>query len=191
MYQIHQTQGFIVSSYESGEVDNFYYIYTEEFGLLGILATGVRMQKSKFRYTLQPYSHVEVGFVKGKATFRLTHAKLHSRGVLVEQNQLLARLFERLRRMVRGEERNDGLYKLLQNIFEHIIKVDNMSSQDKYSLELIYTMRLLDALGYWASMVEDTPFLNAPISSELCSELYEKRGIYLPRVQSAMTETQL
>lgn len=191
MYQIHQTRGFILSSYESGEVDNFYYIYTEDFGLLGILATGVRMQKSKFRYSLQPHSYVEIGFVKGKAVLRLTHAQLLGRASGVEKNTLIVRLFERLRRMVRGEERNDELYELVSSVFEYIASEDELTQQDKYCLELMYTMRLLAALGYWAERVEDIPFLKAPISVELCGELYEKRASYLGRVQGAIAETQL
>lgn len=191
MYAIHQTKGFILGNIESGEVDTFYYIYTEDFGLLGILATGVRMQKSKFRYTLQPYSHVEVGFVKGKATLRLTHTQLLRRTTTVDQNILLARLFERLRRMVKGEERNDELYDLLESVFTFVLSSEELTAQDKYSLELMFAMRLLDALGYWASRVEDMPFLKAPVSRELCQELYEKRSAYLPRVQEAITETQL
>jgi DNA repair protein RecO len=191
MYAIHQTKGFILGNIESGEVDTFYYIYTEDFGLLGILATGVRMQKSKFKYTLQPYSHVEVGFVKGKATLRLTHTQLLGRTATVDQNILLARLFERLRRMVKGEERNDELYDLLESVFTFVLSSEELTPQDKYSLELMFAMRLLDALGYWASRVEDMPFLKAPVSRELCQELYEKRSAYLPRVQEAITETQL
>jgi DNA repair protein RecO len=191
MYAIHQTQGFILGGFESGEVDTFYYIYTQDFGLLGILATGVRMQKSKFRYTLQPHSHIEIGFVKGKSTLRLTHAQLLGRTKTVEQNILLARLFERLRRMVKGEEKNDDLYELLESFFKYVTDTKELTPQDKYSLELMFAMRLLDSLGYWAGRVEDAPFLKAPTSRELCSELYEKRSIYLPRVQNAITETQL
>lgn len=191
MYAIHQTQGIVLGVFENGDVDSFYYVYTRDFGLLGLLATGVRMHKSKFRYTLQPFTLIDVGFVKGKATLRITHAEMISRVSNIKNQRILAKLFERLRRLVRGEEINTELYEVLVEAFNFLRLSENPTEKDMYSLELLYTVRLLSNLGYWAEVLEDAPFLSAPITSELCQEAYNKRIGFLPRIEHAIAESQL
>jgi DNA repair protein RecO len=191
MYAIHTTEGIVLGVFENGEVDNFYYVYTKEYGLLGVLATGVRMNKSKFRYTLQPFSRITLGFVKGKAALRLVHCELISRAELTIHQRMLAKLFERLRRLVNGEEKNEDLYTVLTDAFLYLTTDDQKSEKELYSVELLYTVRLLNSLGYWASSIEDIPFLWAPISTELCTEIYEKRRSFLPRIEHALSVSQL
>jgi hypothetical protein len=55
----------------------------------------------------------------------------------------------------------------------------------------LYTVRLLHTLGYWAPEITDSPFLSAPITSDLCTEAYVKRLSFLPRIEHAIAETQL
>ena len=191
MYAIHQTDGIVLGSLETGDVDSFYYIYTREYGLLGILAAGVRMNKSKHRYTLQPFSEISTSFVKGKAALRLVHAEFVSRTQNIIHQRILAKLFERLRRLVKGEERNEELYQALLEIFLYLSAPDQKTEKELYGAELLYTMRLLNSLGYWASSIDDIPFLEAPLSDELCFEIYEKRTNFLSRVKQALEETQL
>lgn len=191
MYAIHQTQGIVLGVFENGDVDSFYYVYTKDFGLLGLLATGVRMNKSKFRYTLQPFTLIDVGFVKGKATLRITHASPIARVSDTKNQRVLAKLFERLRRLVRGEEVNIELYEVLLETFTFLRLKDSITEKEMYSLELLYTVRLLWKLGYWADSLSDAPFLSAPITGELCLEAYEKRISFLPRIEHAIAETQL
>ncbi len=191
MYAIHQTQGIVLGVFENGDVDSFYYVYTKDFGLLGLLATGVRMHKSKFRYTLQPFTLIDIGFVKGKATLRITHADTIARVSDTKNQRVLAKLFERLRRLVRGEEANPELYDVLLEAFTFLRSKNNTTEKEMYSLELLYTVRLLSSLGYWAGNLGDAPFLSAPITEDLCLEAYEKRVSFLPRIEHAIAETQL
>jgi DNA repair protein RecO len=191
MYAIHQTEGIVLGVFEQGEVDSFYYVYTREYGLLGLLATGVRMHKSKFRYTLQSFTHVEVGFVKGKASLRITHASFLSRVSSITHSRVLAKLCERLRRLVKGEEQNYELYEVLLSAYSYLRATEQLEEKELYSLELLYTIRLLDTLGYWASQLDDIPFLRAPLTVELCIEGYGKRRSFLPRIEHALAESQL
>ncbi len=191
MYAIHQTQGIVLGVFENGDVDSFYYVYTKDFGLLGLLATGVRMHKSKFRYSLQPFTLIDVGFVKGKVSLRITHAESAARVSDTQNQRVLAKLFERLRRLVRGEEENAELYSVLLEAFWFLHARGSISEKEMYSLELLYTVRLLSSLGYWAQELLDTPFLSAPITSELCLEAYDKRVSFLPRIEHAISESQL
>jgi DNA repair protein RecO len=191
MYVIHQTEGIVLGVFEQGEVDSFYYVYTREYGLLGVLATGVRMHKSKFRYALQPFSLIEVGFVKGKASLRVTHASFLSRVSGTVHSRVMAKLCERLRRLVKGEEQNYELYEVLLSAYSYLRATEQLEEKELYSLELLYTIRLLDTLGYWASQLDDIPFLRAPLTTELCLEGYGKRRSFLPRIEHALAESQL
>jgi DNA repair protein RecO len=191
MYSIHVTEGIVIDCFESGDVDYFYYVYTFEYGLLGLLATGVRLQKSKLKFTMQVFSQVEVGFVKGKNTLRLTHASLVRQNTSISTQRFLARIFQRLRRMVNGEEVNKELYKLLIETIDAVDTVLPNTVEEKYGLELLYAMRLLNSLGYWAIEIGDEPFLNSPLTKELINEVYEKKLDFVLRVQKATEETQL
>lgn len=191
MYTIHQTEGIILETIHTGEVDCFYYIYTKDFGLLGMLATGVRLEKSKLRYSLQTFSKVSVGFVKGKNVLRITHAERVGGELSIPKERFLARLFERLRRLVRGEDKNTELYDLLENTYEYVLQKYSLTQEEEYSVELLYTIRLLAILGYWAPDILDIPYLQSPISSDLCSEILKKRTIFLPRIRVALEATQL
>lgn len=190
MYAVYVTEGIVLKNYESGEVDNFYYVYTKDYGLLGLTATGVRLQKSKLRFSLQPFSHIEVAFVKGKSALRITHAILHKKLENVSEYRLTARFFERLKRMVNGEEKNEELYNLLLESFNRISK-NELSTKEKFGFELLYTMRLLNNLGYWAVELGDMPYLNAPIDENLALEGYTKREFFIIRIQKALEESQL
>ena len=71
-YHIYQTEGVILSSHLAGESNRFYYIYTEEFGLIGVWGQGVRKLESKLRFNLQDFSHVRIHLIRGKNMWKLT-----------------------------------------------------------------------------------------------------------------------
>lgn len=191
MYKIHVTKGVILECWPQAEVDAFYYVYTKDYGLIGVTATGVKLQKSKLRFSLQPFSLVEIGFVKGKSTLRVTHAVLIDRIDSTYEQRFFARLLIRLRRLVKGEDQNTELYTLLEDAFRFIRSSSEKSREVRFGIEAMFTMRLLEYLGYWGRELTDEPYLRAPIDDALSVEVYEKRDIFTYRIQKALEETQL
>ena len=75
MYTLHLTDAFVLDSYPRGETDKLYFFYTEQFGLVTIVAKGVRQEYSKMRGCLDLYMRTQIGFVAGKDMYRLTHTE--------------------------------------------------------------------------------------------------------------------
>jgi recombinational DNA repair protein (RecF pathway) len=110
-YAVYTTRGFILGSAPNGEASKVYTIYTEDFGLVRAKAQGVRLLASKLRYNLDDFAFGSFSFVRGKELWRLTGAETASLGP--ENAPLRARILTLVRRLVQGEERNDGLFKAL------------------------------------------------------------------------------
>src|SRR5271165_3676947 len=74
MYQKYQTDAIVVAAWESGEADKSLALYTRDFGLVRARATSMRSEKSKMRYSLQPYSRAHVALIRGKSGWRAAGA---------------------------------------------------------------------------------------------------------------------
>ena len=74
MYQKYHTDAIVLKSYESGESDRVFALYTHDFGLVYARATSIRSEKSKMRYALQTCARAHVSLVKGKNGWRLAGA---------------------------------------------------------------------------------------------------------------------
>ncbi|MEK9177832.1 MAG: recombination protein O N-terminal domain-containing protein, partial [Patescibacteria group bacterium] len=79
MYSITTTPGFIIDSRPYGEAGRLMSIFTRELGLVRATAQGIRLEKSKLRYSSQLYSFGIFSFVCGKEFWRLTNAREQSR----------------------------------------------------------------------------------------------------------------
>ena len=74
-YRHYQTEGLVINSRPYGEADRFYQILTPDFGLISVLAQGVRLEKSKLRYQILNYSLVNIELVRGREYWRLVGAE--------------------------------------------------------------------------------------------------------------------
>src|SRR3989338_4347951 len=75
MNPIHTTPGFIIASRPYGETGKILSIFTRDIGLVGAVAQGIRLEKSKLRYHTQDYSFGTFSFVRGRELWRLTDAR--------------------------------------------------------------------------------------------------------------------
>jgi len=219
MYSIHTTLGFIIDSRPSGEAGKLLSIFTRDLGLVMATAQGIRLEKSKLRYSAQLYSFGNFSFVRGREFWRLTNAsaaprsrdvvspdasvaaggrdceRQKRRGVIVSAtgagNELIARLALLLCRLLHGEEAHSEL-------FDCVLECVNFSSTDKFTGELIQTLesltvaRVLHKLGY----IGDEPQLNGHFQSnditiELIDKLKEKRTLLNKHINNALHESHL
>jgi DNA repair protein RecO len=189
VYQIHSSEGIILETQHSGDADAFYLIYTKDFGLIRVLATGVRLSKSKLKYSLQTGKMTEISFVKGKSVLRLTHAKEILSMKEWGSTVLLARLFARVTRLVRGEEKDEDLYELLYDVFIFMHK-EREEPLASYEVELLFAIKLLFVLGYW-NKEEGEDFLEEPFSEKSLKEVLSKRNLFITKLNHALELTQL
>lgn len=73
-YTVVTTDGFIIGSEPRGEAGKLLSIFTRELGLVLAIAQGIRLEKSKLRYSTREYSFGQFSFVKGREFWRLTDA---------------------------------------------------------------------------------------------------------------------
>src|SRR5947207_241148 len=108
-HHIYQTDGFILASFDRGEANRYFHIFTRDLGMIQATAQGVRLIESKLRYSLQDYSLSHLSLVRGKDVWRITSASklfnLHEEFGR-EQFTVFARVFSLLRRLIAGEAKN-------------------------------------------------------------------------------------
>ncbi len=191
MYQKYQTDALVLRSYERGEADRVYALYTKEFGFVWARASAVRSEKSKMRYALQHYTHAHISLVRGSGGWRVAGAK--ALRLLEMENVNGTRTFARMatlvERLVIGEERNDYLFATL---IEAHTALMNEPRESHGTIELLCVARVLYALGYVSAEAVGTAlFTHAAYALPDLQAAEESRGKLLSSVNRALSETQL
>lgn len=151
-HHIYHTRGIVLSSVSTGEANVFYYLLTEDLGLVGATAQGVRHARGKFKTMLQDFAHVGLDLVRGKEVWRITGVfeeertgRLAARG---PQNLILfARIASLVRRLVRGEEQNRELFRCMVGAHE-FLTTETLSPVLVPAFEALSALRILALLGY-------------------------------------------
>lgn len=190
MYQKYSTHAIVLGSREYGEADTTLALFTEDFGLVWVRASGMRLEKSKMRTALQRYSGAHVSLVRGVRGWRAAGAvsEMSAMGRRSEALGAYARISELVLRLVRGEERNDYLFSTLKDA-QHALFSDQ---SDLASIEIVCVARVLYALGYLsAEALQTTLFTHTAYGVTELSEVSEKREDLLASINRAIAETHL
>lgn len=143
-YHIHTTPGFVVSSFSRGEADKYIYVFTRDLGMIGIIAKGVRLEKSKLRYAVQDYAYGSFSVVRGKEAWRLTGAEVPDTSYVATPTT--AQILALLRRLVQGEEAQPVLFDLLSQDLHTMCSLSDV--QHIHLCERMTVYRMLYHLGY-------------------------------------------
>ena len=165
MHEKYTTRGLIVSASAYREADKILSIYTEDFGLVSAVASGVRRSASKLRYHTQDFSVRRFSLVLGRDIWRLVGAE-EIPGVInldptasLEALSVYARVLSLIRRLVRGEEKNEQVFLTLFS-FHKLLSTPNVISVDNITaLETLAVFRILHALGYIKSDAATEPII--------------------------------
>jgi DNA repair protein RecO len=194
-HHIYTTDAFVLESTLSGEADRFYTLFTYDLGLVRATARGVRLQKSKLRYSLQDFSRTRVSLVRGKEVWRITSAKIED-NLFTRFNQdknvigVIAQIMALIRRLVGGEEKNETLFIILAEAFKFLEKREQWGSELKH-FEIIVVLRVLHNLGYLRDVVHFKQFLGTAWTDELLVMLTEHKTMALQEINTSLRETQL
>mgnify|MGYP001558278616 CR=1 FL=1 len=136
---------------DRGEYDRVFTFYTKDFGKLELLAKAERKIKSKLRGGLELFYLSDIEFIQSKAHKTLTDA------ILIDDFKTLRKDLERLiiahkvseifDKLVRGQEPDEKIWKLLSEVFE---KLNNWPLAVSYWQLLYYYFlwNFLSLLGY-------------------------------------------
>jgi len=153
-HHLYQTDTFVVGFHPSNEANCLYSLFTKDLGLIEAKAQGIRLNKSKLRYSLQGLSQTRVTLVRGKEYWRVvgaqepTHYWISLKGQ-PEKLALVERFLSLVRRLIHGEERNESIYKTLQFATTFLLDTDSLTKETLHLLEIMIVARVLSALGYF------------------------------------------
>ena len=194
MHHIYHTHGFILSSRNTGEANKMLTIYTREMGLVRAMAQGVRLHKSKLRFTLQDFSYVNVDLVRGKELWRVTSAKHISSFPLARTNSnsliLITRVSKLLERLCNGESPSENIFDdLIQALY--LLDSEDISPSSREALELHLVLRIMNSLGYIGDSDMLIKYLSTPFDYSKTDILLKERQSIIAHINKALNESQL
>ncbi len=179
-HTIYHTKGFIVSSFDTGESNKFFRIYTKDHGLVNATAQGVRLMKSKLRYSLQDSHYCDISLVRGKDIWRITSAsinKYHSNEIHLNRNKriVFSKIIALLRKLIQGEEADPKLFKVIENGYLYLGQKD-LDEKEIHNLEIILVLQILNILGYLDTPETYLKFVESDVfSASLINEVGESK----------------
>jgi len=194
MHHIYHTHGFVLSSRNMGEANKMLTIYTREMGLVRAAAQGIRLHKSKLRFTLQDFSYVNVDFVRGKELWRVTSAKHISSFPIARSSTtsfiLMMRVIKLIERLCVGESPNENIFDdFIQAL--HLLDCYDISLQSREALELHVVLRIMNNLGYIGDSEILSKYLSSSFDYSKTESLLKERQSIIAHINKALTESQL
>lgn len=194
MHHLYTTDAFVLNTSYLGEADSYITLYTKDLGLIRAKATGIRYLKSKLRFAVQPYSHIQAVLVRGKGIWRLTNAQFieQAKAEMPEKQFLvLARVFSLIERLVQGEEPEEKLYESVLQAYSYL-KNQEIKEEQLLNIECVLVLRILNHLGYIGDTKNISFFtLENKWDNEIISKMEEDRKDVLQEINRALRESQL
>lgn len=192
----YSTDALVLGTFNTGEANKTYTLYTEQFGLVYCQARSVRKEGAKLANNLQSLSRSTVSLIRGKKGWKVV-GSVELGNVYYELRQtphtrdMIIRIVKLVRRLVRGEEKNHSLFQALtQGIAYcalHDLDVSRMES-----VERLLALRILASLGYMTPMPQFMPLLSHYSIEEDDIELLAKQqSIATREINSALKNAQL
>jgi DNA repair protein RecO (recombination protein O) len=177
-----------------GEANKMLTIYTREMGLVRAAAQGIRLHKSKLRFTLQDFSYVNVDLVRGKEIWRVTSAKHISSFPLARSCTasliLMTRVTKLLERLCAGESPSEIIFDdFIQALY--LLDCDFISSSSREALELHLVLRIMDSLGYIGESEMLSKYLCSSFDESKTVILLKERQSIIAHINKALNESQL
>ncbi len=177
------TRAIILESYDQGEHDKAYKVFTREFGLLICQAKSIRKLESKLRAHVLPRSISLITLVQGREVWRLVGAENE-----MQNSPYIHEVTTLLKRFVRGEGIHRALYDRMVSFLE------SSPLYDEQSARLLLYYILLVELGYADAKVIGVHSLKEYISfssNDLYTHLLLNKTQVRKHVQEVLKEIQL
>ncbi len=189
MHAIYHTSAVIIKSQPYREADKLYWVFTEDFGLVHAVATGVRKADAKLKGQLVDYAFVDVDLVKGRDVWRLVSATIVETP-LATMPSALARPYVRLLSTIERFLVDEGAHP---EVFGEVRTAARAARDgvDPKAFDVLSIWRVLVALGYIAVAPDEAPLANYvfPEALSVLSEAMIKRLVRV--VNHTITQTHL
>ncbi|MEI7424806.1 MAG: DNA repair protein RecO [Candidatus Staskawiczbacteria bacterium] len=147
----YKTKAFVLKKSDRNESDRIFSVFTDEFGKLNIFAKAIRKSTSKLRSGIDIFFMSEIEFIQGKNRKTLTDTsivkKFSSISKDVKKFQIANGIGEILDNFIKGEERDKGVFDLLDEVFCELNSQN--STTGKHTLLYYYFLwNALSIFGY-------------------------------------------
>lgn len=195
MHHVHTSRGFIIGSKPYGEASKIIFIFTRDFGLISALAEGIRLEKSKLRYSTQDFSIADFSLVKGREFWRIVGSlgidkKLDFKREKIKIS-ILSPVALILKRMIHGEGAYEEIFDDIESSIDFINNQESINHDHLQTLESVLIMRILQNLGYLNRSVIEDKLVSSPISETLLDSLKARRLEINKYINYALKESQL
>ncbi|MEY2640698.1 MAG: hypothetical protein RL150_91 [Candidatus Parcubacteria bacterium] len=193
MHHVYETEAYVLRVAPSGEADMLVTLMTERFGVVRASAQGIRYEKSKLRFAVQPYARVTASLVRGKGMWRLTNAQVgthYAALMLPEALVVLANVCRLLERLLPGEEADPALFEVLDEGVAHLAL--HGVGQAARDIEAVLVLRLLHQLGYVGADTALAPYITigTPVET-LVARARSERDVVVAAINRGLRESQL
>ena len=194
MHHIYHTHGFILGSRNTGEANKMLTIYTREMGLVRAVVQGIRLHKSKLRFSLQDFSYVNVDLVRGRDIWRVTSARSINTFAFARSDKfsivLIVRVSKLIERLCDGEESNE---KIFDDIIQAFYLLDDVgiSKQLREALEIHLVLRIMNTLGYIGQSDMLSEYLDDVFDVSKTELLLKEKRSIISHINKALNESQL
>ncbi len=194
MHHIYHTHGFILGSRNKGEANKMLTIYTREMGLVRAMVQGIRLHKSKLRFSLQDFSYATIDLVRGKDIWRVTSAKNISSFPFARTSRssllIIVHVSSLLERLCDGEESNEKIFDDFTQVL-YLLDDMNIESSAREALELHLVLRIMNSLGYIGDSLKLSDYLGGSIDLNRTELLLKEKRSIISHINKAINESQL
>jgi len=155
------------------ESDEVITLYTREFGMIEVVGKSIRKNASKLRMNVPLFSLTEIGFIQGKSYNTLTDARVVSFFKEAKRDikrlSLLYRLSEVIITLIKGEEKDEKVFRFILRSFQKISEL-SLTREGVKTCYYHFVFRLMALLGHGI----DTQ------RCAICGEKVKKRCYFSP-----------
>lgn len=188
MYAVHHTDAVILAEYTKGETHKVYQVYTREFGRMYVEGTSIRKPASKMRGSMQVLSMVHISFIVGRRERILTNVEVLFAPRRENERMFIAKMLERIKRLVTGEEKNYNLFSEIESAFKLLAHENIDDERFSRGFEYAFLIRILHNLGYWNIDDMSRDIILLPwYEASMCA--YTHKDTLVPQIKLSLLET--
>lgn len=197
-----RARGIVIHQEDFREADRIYTCYTKERGKLDVHAKGVRKITAKLKPELELLSFLEFEYVEGKRYPIVTHVEAKAQFSRMKENlealEVALRLAGTLRKVLKGEEANEPMWRLLLGALSYLEEHSDEIHRYRERLVTFFNCKLIRYLGVMPNLEECVHcarsfarhhmlFFGSGVHGAFCDGCTQE-GIHLIRLSPAMRE---
>ncbi len=176
-----KTKGLIIDKSDIGERDRFYYLLSDDFGKIKLIAKGIRRPEAKFSAYLDLLNFVSVIFINGKNNI-ITDVVLENqyrdlKNDLVKLN-LALNIIGVVNNLIPEQETTTNILPFILNVFNFLQERELKSNIEARFIFVILIFKILNKLGY-LNIEKISDLKNSKINAAIVEKLWRQANDFL------------